>query len=89
MADLRATRRSCSCASRGPSCSTAAAGWAGGKLNATSILLEPLQPEESRELVDNLVEELSAGRGRAHRGRQEGHPLFAEELLAMLIDEGT
>ncbi len=47
-------------------------GWAGGKLNATSILLEPLGPEESRELVDNLVEELSAGRRRAHRGRQRG-----------------
>ena len=42
-------------------------GWAGGKLNATSILLEPLGPEESRELVDNLVEELSRTPPRASR----------------------
>ena len=31
-------------------------GWAGGKLNATSVLLEPLGPGESRELVDNLLD---------------------------------
>src|SRR5207248_742668 len=29
-------------------------GWGGGKVNATSILLEPLSAEESARLVDNL-----------------------------------
>jgi predicted ATPase/class 3 adenylate cyclase len=62
-------------------------GWAGGKLNATSILLEPLSPEESRELVDNLVEELTPDATARIAAATEGHPLFAEELLAMLMDE--
>ena len=63
-------------------------GWAGGKLNATSVLLEPLSLEESRELVDNLVEELEPDAAARIAAASDGHPLFAEELLAMLIDEG-
>jgi predicted ATPase/class 3 adenylate cyclase len=63
-------------------------GWAGGKLNATSIQLEPLPPEESRELVGNLVEALSADAAARIGAACEGHPLFAEELIAMLIDDG-
>jgi predicted ATPase/class 3 adenylate cyclase len=63
-------------------------GWAGGKLNATSILLEPLGPGESRELVDNLVDALSPDAAGRIAAACEGHPLFAEELLAMLIEDG-
>jgi predicted ATPase len=63
-------------------------GWAGGKLNATSIQLEPLQPEESRELVGHLVEALSADASARIGAACEGHPLFAEELISMLIDDG-
>ena len=63
-------------------------GWAGGKLNATSILLEPLGPGESRELVDNLVDALSPDAADRIAAACEGHPLFAEELLAMLIEDG-
>jgi predicted ATPase len=63
-------------------------GWAGGKLNATSILLEPLPPGESRELVDNLVDGLSPDAAERIAAACEGHPLFAEELLAMLIEDG-
>ena len=63
-------------------------GWAGGKLNASSILLEPLPPEESRRLVDNLVESLSPDAAARIGAACEGHPLFAEELIAMLIDDG-
>ncbi|MEO5574941.1 MAG: protein kinase, partial [Gaiellaceae bacterium] len=64
-------------------------GWAGGKLNATSVLLEPLSDAECEELVANLL-------GRAPfalpiRARiaeaAEGNPLFVEEMLAMLIDD--
>jgi predicted ATPase/class 3 adenylate cyclase len=61
--------------------------WAGGKLNASSILLEPLPPEESRELVDNLVESLTPDASARIGAACEGHPLFAEELIAMLIDD--
>ena len=63
-------------------------GWAGGKLNASSILLEPLAPAESRELVGNLVDELTPDASARISAACEGHPLFAEELIAMLIDEG-
>ena len=63
-------------------------GWAGGKLNATSILLEPLGRGESRELVDNLVDSLSPDDADRIAAACEGHPLFAEELLAMVIEDG-
>jgi predicted ATPase len=63
-------------------------GWAGGKLNATSILLEPLGADESRELVDNLLDSLSPDAAERIAAACEGHPLFAEELLAMLVDDG-
>ena len=42
-----ATRRSCSSAWRGRSCSTRGPGWGGGKLNATTVLLEPLSRGET------------------------------------------
>jgi predicted ATPase/class 3 adenylate cyclase/DNA-binding winged helix-turn-helix (wHTH) protein len=65
-------------------------GWGGGMLNAASILLEPLGPDESRQLVENLLSYASAsGEATARIAHAcEGNPLFAEELLAMLIDDG-
>jgi predicted ATPase/class 3 adenylate cyclase len=63
-------------------------GWGGGKLNAVSILLEPLPPEESRELVENLVAALTPDASARIGAACEGNPLFAEELLAMLMDDG-
>ncbi len=65
-------------------------GWGGGKLNAASVLLEPLGADESRELVDNLLGHASPSGEAAARiaAACEGNPLFAEELLAMLIDDG-
>ena len=65
-------------------------GWGGGKLNAASILLEPLGADESTQLVENLLSEATLERGapRASPTACEGNPLFAEELLAMLIDDG-
>ena len=65
-------------------------GWAGGKLNATSVLLEPLSGGECGELVANLL----GGAPFAPRVREriaeaaEGNPLFVEEMIAMLIDDG-
>ena len=65
-------------------------GWAGGKLNATSVLLEPLSGRECEELVANLL----GGAPFARRLREriaeaaEGNPLFVEEMIAMLIDDG-
>jgi len=65
--------------------------WGGGKRSATIISLEPLNAEETAQLIDNLL-------GQAHlpetifdriRSAAEGNPLFVEELLEMLIDEGA
>ena len=65
-------------------------GWAGGKLNATSILIEPLGPEECGTLVANLLAD--EGLDDAVRTRiaeaAEGHPLYAEEMTGLLVDEG-
>jgi class 3 adenylate cyclase/tetratricopeptide (TPR) repeat protein len=65
-------------------------GWGGGKLNATSILLEPLTDEECGVLIDNLLGH--AGLPEEVGGRivdaAGGNPLFVEEMLAMLIDDG-
>jgi tetratricopeptide (TPR) repeat protein len=64
--------------------------WGGGKMNASSILLEALGPEECAGLIDNLVG--GTALPREARGRildaAEGNPLFVEEMLAMLIDDG-
>ncbi len=65
-------------------------GWAGGKLNATSILIEPLDPEECRALVANLLADDTmdeAVRARIAEAA-EGHPLYAEEMTGLLVDEG-
>jgi predicted ATPase/class 3 adenylate cyclase len=65
--------------------------WGGGKLNATTILLEPLTERESEELLANLLG--MTGLAPEARGRiqsaAEGNPLFVEEMLAMLIDDGV
>jgi DNA-binding SARP family transcriptional activator/class 3 adenylate cyclase len=65
-------------------------GWAGGKLNTTSVLLEPLGEADCRQLIDALLGG-SAG-GETARARivatTEGNPLFVEELVAMLQDHG-
>ena len=64
--------------------------WAGGKLNATSILVEALGPEECGTLVANLLAD--DGVDAAVRARiaeaAEGHPLYAEEITGLLVDEG-
>ncbi len=65
-------------------------GWAGGKLNATTVLLEPLSESECMELVSNLVgEDELANRLEVRIAEAaEGNPLFVEEMLSMLIDDG-
>jgi class 3 adenylate cyclase/tetratricopeptide (TPR) repeat protein len=65
-------------------------GWGGGKLNATSILLEPLPADDASRLVDNLLgrADLPAVARDRILEAAEGNPLFVEEMLAMLIDDG-
>ncbi|MBA3412423.1 MAG: AAA family ATPase [Actinobacteria bacterium] len=61
-------------------------GWAGGKLNATSMLLEPLTDGECGNLIEHLLGSVQfpeEARGRITEAA-EGNPLFVEEMLAML-----
>ena len=62
---------------------------ASGKLNATSILLEPLSDEECRQLISNLLGRapLPAEAESRIAGAAEGNALFAEEMVAMLVDD--
>jgi class 3 adenylate cyclase/tetratricopeptide (TPR) repeat protein len=68
--------------------------WGGGRVRAAAIELEPLQPEESEELVEGLLA-AAAGRDLEDTVRQallektEGNPLFVEETVRMLIEEGV
>ena len=65
-------------------------GWGGGKMNATSILLEPLAADDASMLVDNLLGRAEIPRAARDRILEaaEGNPLFVEEMLGMLIDDG-
>jgi class 3 adenylate cyclase len=64
-------------------------GWSGGKLNAATLLLEPLSEAEGDMMVRGL---LGAGLPDPVADRivaaAEGNPLFVEELIGMLLDDG-
>jgi len=64
--------------------------WGGGKFNAATISLEPLTHGDCVDLMANLL-----GRAELPEDVQarilehaEGTPLFVEEMLGMLIDDG-
>ncbi|HJU00192.1 MAG TPA: adenylate/guanylate cyclase domain-containing protein, partial [Actinomycetes bacterium] len=65
-------------------------GWAGGKLNATTLLLEPLGDDESAELLAALAGPVALPEAAARpiTRAAQGNPLFLEELLAALVEEG-
>ena len=65
--------------------------WAGGKLNATSVLLEPLSEDEMDELIASLLEGSSLDLDLQARIRRAagGNPLFVEEMLALAQHSGS
>jgi class 3 adenylate cyclase/tetratricopeptide (TPR) repeat protein len=65
-------------------------GWGGGKLNATTILLEPLSAAETDELLERLLGDASLAPDLQRRIREaaEGNPLFVEEMVALVEDSG-
>jgi class 3 adenylate cyclase len=65
--------------------------WGGGKRSATVISLEPLNADETSQLIDNLLGQADLPETIFDRIRSaaEGNPLFVEELLEMLIDDGA
>jgi class 3 adenylate cyclase/tetratricopeptide (TPR) repeat protein len=64
--------------------------WGGGKVNATTLLLEPLNADSTRELVMGLLGAAALPAALVDRilSTAEGNPLFAEEITRMLIDDG-
>jgi class 3 adenylate cyclase/tetratricopeptide (TPR) repeat protein len=60
--------------------------WAGGKLNATTVSLEPLSEEETDELIAGLLEGSSLEEGLRSRIQRAagGNPLYLEEMLAFV-----
>jgi class 3 adenylate cyclase/tetratricopeptide (TPR) repeat protein len=65
-------------------------GWSAGKPNSTTITLDPLSPQETSTLVSRLleIEALPEPLRRQIIERSAGTPLFCEEFIHMLIDEG-
>ncbi len=66
-------------------------GWAGGMLDATTILLEPLQDAECDLLISTLAQGLRLTPEQRARVIEaaEGNPLFVEQMLAMLARPGA
>lgn len=65
-------------------------GWGTGKPNSTTITLDPLDPAETGTLIATLleIEALPDGLRSQIIDRSAGTPLFCEEFIRMLIDEG-
>jgi class 3 adenylate cyclase/tetratricopeptide (TPR) repeat protein len=64
--------------------------WGGGKLNATSLLLEPLGAHDCEALIENLLGEGDLGSDARERitAASGGNALFVEEMVAMVRESG-
>jgi class 3 adenylate cyclase/tetratricopeptide (TPR) repeat protein len=64
-------------------------GWGGGKLNATTILLEPLSAGDSAQLLARLTDgsDLSEEARARIVAAAGGNPLFLEEMLAVAAED--
>jgi class 3 adenylate cyclase/tetratricopeptide (TPR) repeat protein len=62
--------------------------WGGGKLNATTVLLEPLTGGQTDQLIDSLLAGTTIDAGVRTRIREaaDGNPLFVEQMLAMAAE---
>ncbi|HEY5651096.1 MAG TPA: AAA family ATPase, partial [Acidimicrobiia bacterium] len=66
-------------------------GWGGGRRSFSSIMLDPLTPEQSSDLLDLLTmsDGLPPEITTQILHRAEGNPFFMEEIIKSLIDSGT
>jgi len=66
-------------------------GWGGGKRNSTTASLSPLTTEETARLLSALLSRavLPAETQAALLERAGGNPLYAEEFVRMLSDQGV
>jgi tetratricopeptide (TPR) repeat protein len=65
-------------------------GWGGGRRGATSIFLEPLSPDETRDLIAALLPEGAADESLVPvvAERAGGNPFFAEEMVRLVAEDG-
>ena len=59
--------------------------WAGGKVNSTSVLLEPLGADEAAAMIASIAELDEQTRARILTVA-EGNPLFVEQIVALVED---
>jgi class 3 adenylate cyclase/tetratricopeptide (TPR) repeat protein len=66
-------------------------GWGGGKLNATTLALQPLSDEQTAQLIGNLLRKpvLAAASQQALLERAEGNPLYAEQFVELFLERGS
>jgi class 3 adenylate cyclase len=66
-------------------------GWGGGRIRSTAIELEPLARAESEELAAALLAQHEIPEHVTSRllEKTEGNPLFVEETVRMLVEEGA
>lgn len=64
-------------------------GWGGGKLTATTVLLEPLVGEDPEALLDALGDGLDPEARARMIVASDGNPLFLEEMVALARERGT
>jgi class 3 adenylate cyclase len=64
--------------------------WGGGKLNATTIHLDPLPAADCEALLDTLAADLDVSEEAKTRilAAAGGNPLFLEEMVAMIGESG-
>ena len=66
-------------------------GWGTGQPNSSTLTLEPLEADDSEKLIENLLGQTGLPE-RAYESiitAAEGNPLFVEEMLRILIDDGV
>jgi len=64
--------------------------WGGGKRNAASIYLDPLTEAEGEAMLDDLLPgPVAPELKRSIVERSEGNPLYVEEIVRKLIDDGV
>jgi class 3 adenylate cyclase/tetratricopeptide (TPR) repeat protein len=66
-------------------------GWAGGKLNATTLALAPLTDEETATLLAHVLGRslLPAETQQALLERAGGNPLYAEQFAELFVERGS
>jgi tetratricopeptide (TPR) repeat protein len=66
-------------------------GWAGGKLNATTLALAPLSEEHTAHLIAHLLDRpvLPAESQRVLLERAGGNPLYAEQFAELYLEQGS